>query len=177
MNMGQTLAVYAALCRESVETFIFPGSHEQWNALTDVTDARILAHQLLWAATTPAAHEQAYNISNGDLFRWRWLWPQIAAYFGVEWQGPPADGTLPLEPRMKNAAQRWKTLAAKHELAESNVNQLVSWWHTDSDLGRTLECVNDMTESRVRGFGAFQPTPTSFFDLFDRLRAERLIPA
>ena len=87
MNMGQTLAVYAALCRESGEPFIFPGSHEQWNALTDVTDARILAQQLAWAATTPAAHGQAYNISNGDLFRWRWLWPQIAAHFGVEWQG------------------------------------------------------------------------------------------
>ena len=87
MNMGQTLAVYAALCRESGEPFIFPGSHEQWNALTDVTDARMLAQQLAWAATTPAAQGRAYNISNGDLFRWRWLWPQIAAHFGVQWQG------------------------------------------------------------------------------------------
>jgi nucleoside-diphosphate-sugar epimerase len=177
MNMGQTLAVYAALCRESSEPLIFPGSHEQWNALTDVSDARIVAQQLAWAATTSAAHGQAYNISNGDLFRWRWLWPQIAAYFGVEWQGPPAGGTLQLEPRMNDATQRWKALAAKHELAERDVSQLVSWWHTDGDLGRTLECVNDMTESRVRGFSAFQSTPASFFDLFDRLRAERLIPA
>lgn len=177
MNMGQTLAVYAALCRESNEPFIFPGSHKQWNALTDVSDARIVAQQLAWAATNSVAHGQAYNISNGDLFRWRWLWPQIAAYLGVEWQGPPAVGTLPLEPRMNDAAQRWNALAAKHGLAERNVNQLVSWWHTDGDLGRTLECVNDMTESRVRGFCAFQSTPASFFDLFDRLRAERLIPA
>jgi nucleoside-diphosphate-sugar epimerase len=177
MNMGQTLAVYAALCREDREPFIFPGSLEQWNALTDVSDARIVARQLLWAAATPAAYGHAYNISNGDLFRWRWLWPQIAAYFGVEWQGPPAGGTLPLEPRMTNAAQRWKALAAKHGLTEEDVNQLVSWWHTDGDLGRTLECVNDMTESRERGFSAFQSTPISFFDLFDRLRAERLIPA
>jgi nucleoside-diphosphate-sugar epimerase len=177
MNMGQTLAVYASLCCESGEPFIFPGSHEQWNALTDVTDARILAQQLAWAATTPAAHRQAYNISNGDLFRWRWLWPQIAAYFGVEWQGPPAGGTLPLEPRMNDAAQHWKALAEKHGLVERDVNKLVSWWHTDGDLGRKLECVNDMTESRVRGFSAFQPTPASFFELFDRLRAERLIPA
>lgn len=176
MNMGQTLAVYGSLCRESGEPFIFPGSHEQWNALTDVTDARILAKQLVWAATTPAAHRQAYNTSNGDIFRWRWLWPQLAAYFGVEWQGPPAGGTLPLEPRMEDAAQRWNALAANHELAEPNVDQLVSWWHTDADLGRTLECVNDMTESRLRGFCAFQSTPFSFFELFDRLRGERLIP-
>jgi nucleoside-diphosphate-sugar epimerase len=177
MNMGQTLAVYASLCRESGESFIFPGSHEQWNALTDVTDARMLAQQLAWAATTPAALGKAYNISNGDLFRWRWLWPQIAAYFGVEWQGPPAGRTLPLEPRMNDAAQRWQTLAGKHRLAEPDVNQLVSWWHTDGDLGRMVECVNDMTESRVRGFCAFQSTPSSFFDLFDRLRTERLIPS
>lgn len=88
MNIGQTLAVYASLCRDSGEPFIFPGSSEQWNALTDVTDARILARQLVWAATTPAAQRQAYNITNGDIFRWRWLWPQIAAYFGLEWQGP-----------------------------------------------------------------------------------------
>jgi nucleoside-diphosphate-sugar epimerase len=55
------------LCREKGEPFIFPGSQEQWNALTDVTDARILAQQLSWAATTPAAYGQAYNISNGDI--------------------------------------------------------------------------------------------------------------
>lgn len=177
MNMGQTLAVYGSLCRESGEPFLFPGSHEQWNFLVDVTDARLLAQQLLWAATTPAAHGQAYNISNGDLFRWRWLWPQLAAYFGVAWQAPPAVGMLPLEPRMKDAPKRWKALAAKHRLAEPDVNQLASWWHTDGDLGRTIECVNDMTESRVRGFCGYQPTPASFFDLFDRLRAERLIPA
>lgn len=177
MNIGQTLAVYASLCRENREPFIFPGSREQWNFLTDVTDARILAKQLAWAATTPEARRQAYNISNGDVFRWRWLWPQIASYFGLEWQGPLKDGSLPLEPRMTDAAKRWQALAAKHELAEADVNQLVSWWHTDGDLGRKLECVNDMTESRVRGFCAFQPTPASFFDLFDRLRAEQLIPA
>ncbi len=57
------------------------------------------------------------------------------------------------------------------------VNKLVSWWHTDGDLGRTIECVNDMTQSRLLGFHAYQPTPASFFELFDRLQAERIIPA
>jgi hypothetical protein len=76
---------------------------------------------------------------------------------------------------MHDAAQRWKALAAKHGLAEPDVNQLVSWWHTDGDLGRMVEYVNDMTESRLRGFCAFQSTPASFFHLFDRLRAERQI--
>ena len=134
------------------------------------------AQQLVWAATTPAAQGRAYNISNGDLFRWRWLWPQIAAHFGLQWQGPPTSKTVPLEPRMNDAAQRWKALAAKHGLAEPDVNQLASWWHTDGDLGRTVECVNDMTESRIRGFCEFPSTPASFFDLFNRLRARTADP-
>jgi nucleoside-diphosphate-sugar epimerase len=176
MNMGSTLAVYATLCRERGESFIFPGSKEQWNALTDVTDARLLAEHLEWAATTPAARNQAFNVVNGDVFRWRWLWPQLAAYFGVRWEGPP-EGLAPLEGRMGWAAEAWPKVAAKHGLVERDVNRLVSWWHTDGDLGRTIECVNDMSKSRRLGFVRYQETPASFLDLFARLRAERLIPA
>ena len=123
MNMGSTLAVYATLCRERGEPFIFPGSKEQWNALTDVTDARLLAEHLEWAATTPAARNQAFNIVNGDVFRWRWLWPQLAEYFGVRWEGPP-EGKAPLEPRMAGVAGEWAQLAEKYELAEKDVNRL-----------------------------------------------------
>ena len=42
MNMGVTLAVYAAICRETGRAFRFPGSREQWEAVTDVTDAGLL---------------------------------------------------------------------------------------------------------------------------------------
>jgi nucleoside-diphosphate-sugar epimerase len=176
MNMGSTLAVYATLCREDGEPFVFPGSIEQWNALTDVTDARLLAEHLEWTATTPATRNEAFNVVNGDVFRWRWLWPQIAAYFGVEPVGPP-EGGAPLEGRMGGAAEKWKTIASKYGLAESDVTRLASWWHTDGDLGRRIECVNDMSKSRRFGFTAHQDTAQSFVDLFERMKAERLIPA
>ena len=176
MNMGSTLAVYATLCRERGEAFVFPGSREQWNALTDVTDARLLAEHLEWAATTPAARNQAFNAVNGDVFRWRWLWPQLAEHFGLRWEGPP-EGKAPLEARMSGVAGEWAALAEKYGLVEKDVNRLASWWHTDGDLGRTIECVNDMSKSRRLGFVPYQETPESFFALFARLRAERLIPA
>lgn len=176
MNMGVTLAVYASLCRQSGEPFVFPGSHAQWNALTDVTDARLLAQHLEWAATTPAAADKAFNIVNGDLFRWRWLWPQLASYFGLESQGPPPAARAPLTPKLAAAQEKWAHLADKYGLVEPNLENLASAWHTDGDLGRELECVNDMTRSRERGFHGFQSTPASFFQLFDRLRADHLIP-
>ena len=36
--------------------------------------------------------------------------------------------------------------------------------------------VTDMSKSRKLGFTEYQPTDESFFQLFERLRAERLIP-
>src|SRR5246127_5498300 len=135
MNMGVTLSVYGSICRETRQPFIFPGSQFQWNALTDVTDAGLLATHLEWSATIPQARNQAFNIVNGDVFRWRWLWPQLAAYFGVE-AAPPPDPIAPPEPRMKNIAPVWQQLAERHNLTEPNIDKLASWWHTDGDLGR-----------------------------------------
>ncbi len=175
MNMAVTLAVYASICRHAAQPFVFPGSQFQWNALTDVTDARILAHHLEWAATTPAAHNLAFNIVNGEIFRWRWLWPQLAAYFGIEAVGPSAIPAT-LEARMRDAAPIWNEIAAKHGLAENQVDKLASWWHTDADLGREVECVNDMARSRKAGFTEYQQTLPSFTDVFDRLRQENIIP-
>ena len=94
MNMGVTLSVYGSICRETRQPFIFPGSQLQWNALTDVTDAGLLATHLEWSATVPQARNQAFNTVNGDIFRWRWLWPQLAAYFGVEPRGHPTRHRL-----------------------------------------------------------------------------------
>ena len=60
---------------------------------------------------------------------------------------------------------------------ERDIDKLASWWHTDSDLGRELESVNDMTKSRLFGFNLYQDSRASFFELFDRLRREKIIPA
>jgi len=175
MNLGTTLAVYASICKETGRPFQFPGSEAQWKGLSDVTDARMLAKQLAWAADTDAASNEAFNIVNGDVFRWSWLWPKLAEWFGVEAAG--FNGTVqPLEAAMANDADTWRAIAAKYDLAEADLGRLASAWHTDLDLGRPLEVMTDMANSRRLGFSAYQATDDAFFDLFARLRAERLIP-
>lgn len=175
MNLGTTLAVYASLCKETGRPFRWPGSGAQWSGLSDVTDARMLARQLLWAAETEAAHNQAFNVVNGDVFRWSRLWGQIADWFGVEAAG--FDGTVhPLQEELAGDGAAWKSLANRHGLTEPNLARLASAWHTDLDLSRPIEVVTDMARSRRLGFSAYQSTEDSFFDLFSRLRQERLIP-
>ncbi len=175
MNMGTTLAAYATLCRETGRPFTFPGSATQWTGLTDMTDAGQLARHLLWATETAAAHDQAFNIVNGDVFRWQWMWGRIADWFGIE--AAPFDGIVrPLESQMAADAATWRAIAEREGLAEPDLARLASPWHTDADLGRPIEVVTDMSKSRRLGFTAYRPTDDAFFALFERLRADRLIP-
>nr|WP_035873688.1 SDR family oxidoreductase [Cryobacterium sp. MLB-32] len=176
MNMGLTLAVQATISREFDRPFIFPGSETQWNGVTDMTDAGLLAEQMVWAGTTPGVENQAYNIVNGDVFRWRSLWPRIAAYFGVEPEGYIGE-PRPLEVQMAGAAEEWQAIALRYDLVEPDSTRLASWWHTDGDLGRNIEVITDMSKSREAGFLAYRRTERAFMELFNRLRAERLIPA
>ena len=175
MNMGTTLAVYATICRETGRPFCFPGSPTQWAGLTDMTDARLLAWHLEWAATTPAAANQAFNVVDGDVFRWSWMWARIADWFGLE--PAPFDGEMrPLEAQMAADAPLWRKIASRHGLVEPDLDRLASAWHTDADLGRPIEVVTDMSKSRKLGFTAYQATDDAFFDLFEELRRDRLIP-
>jgi nucleoside-diphosphate-sugar epimerase len=175
MNMGVTLAVYAAICRETGRMFRFPGSREQWEAVTDVTDAGLLADHLVWASTTPAAANQALNIVNGDVFRWRRMWPRLAAALDVEPIGFE-DEPAPLEQQMADAGDVWPEIVRRHNLRDLDVGRLASWWHTDADLGRTIETFTDMGRSRRLGFTGVQDSESSFTALFARLREERIVP-
>ncbi len=175
MNMGVTLAVYASLCRASGTAMIFPGSSAQWHGLSDMTDARILAKHLVWASTTSAARNQDFNIVNGDVFRWSWMWSRLADFFGVPVAPFDGKGVL-LEQQLQGREADWASIATKHKLLEPDMHKLVSAWHTDADLGRPIEVVTDMSKSRKLGFLAYQATDDSFFDLFERLRSEHIIP-
>jgi len=178
MNMGLTIAVQAALVKELDLDFVFPGSQQQWDGLTDVTDAGVLAEQMVWASTDPAGADEAFNVVNGDVFRWRRMWPRLAAQLGVD----PArvvgyeDAPRPLEQQMAPHEHAWAGIAERHGLVEPDVARLASWWHTDADLGRPMEVVTDTGKARAAGFTGNRRTEQAFAELFERYRAARLVP-
>jgi nucleoside-diphosphate-sugar epimerase len=175
MNIASTLGAYAALCRETGRTFRFPGSAQQWHGLTDMTDAGQLAEQMLWAATTPAARDEPFNVVNGDVFRWRWMWPRLAELLDVTPEGFDGD-PAPLEGQMAGMEAAWERLAEREGLRETRLDHVASAWHTDGDLGRDIECVTDMSKARLAGFTGYVRTLDSFARAFEVLREERVIP-
>ncbi len=175
MNMGVTLAVYGAICRATDEPFVFPGSPQQYNGITDLTDARLLGRHAVWSATEPRARNQAFNTTNGDVFRWRQLWQRVAAGLGVQPGDYPGHPT-PLEQRLGHADEVWARLVERYDLQPYRASDLASWWHTDADLGREMETFADMSKSRSMGFLDYQDSEQSFLDLFATLREHRIIP-
>ncbi len=175
MNMGVTLALYGSICHATGEPFVYPGTPQQLNGVTDITDARLLGRHALWAATEPRAANQAFNTVNGDVFRWRQMWPLLAADLGAEAGEYPGHPT-PLQDRMGHADDVWASLVSAHGLEPYKATDLASWWHTDADLGREVETFADMSKSRLLGFLDYQPSVNSFLDLFEQLRVARIIP-
>jgi nucleoside-diphosphate-sugar epimerase len=176
MNLGVTLAVYAVICRETGAPFVFPGSRFLWSALSQITDAGLLARHLAWAAVTPGARNQAFNVANDDLFRWRRLWPLLAGELGVEPAPPPEQQPRRLSDAMRDAGALWPSIIARHGLRPFDVASLAAWWHVDSDLGREFESLADISKSRRLGFAGHAESRASFTTLFERLRRERVIP-
>lgn len=174
MNIGATLATYATICKARGEPMHFPGSPVAWAGLNDITDARILARQIAWAGTEPDAANEAFNAVNGDVFRWNRLWRVIGDYFGVAADYPGQANAL--ADRMKDMGPEWDRIVASNGLQPLPLSSLASAWHTDLDLGRPMECVHSMAKSRALGFNDLQDSEQSFIDVFDRLRAERIIP-
>lgn len=175
MNLGTSLAVYASLCKETGRPFVFPGSPQQHAGLVDVTDARLLAAHLLWEATTSAAADKAFNVVNGDVFRWRKMWERIAAWFNLK-TAPYPGVPSPLAAMLADAGPEWDRIVISRSLKAIPLERLAPWWHVDADLGRTQETCADMGRSRELGFLDCRPSWSSFADLFDRLRRERIIP-
>ena len=175
MNMGNTLAAFGTLCKATGRPFHFPGSEKQWSGLVDMTDAELLADHLRWAANTPSVRNEAYNVVNGDVFRWSWMWERLASFFDIP-AVPFSGAPLPLEEQLKDAAPIWRELAGQHGLVEADLAKVASPWHTDADLGRPLEVVADMSKSRRNGFLEYRATDDSFLALFGRLRDARVIP-
>jgi nucleoside-diphosphate-sugar epimerase len=117
MSLLPTIAVYGSLCKELGLQMRFPGSYAAYTAPMEVCNADVLAEAMVFLSTTPAAENQAYNINNGDYFRWEQVWPRLADWFGCKPGEPLKVGDL--TEVIGEYKDVWEGLVQKHELQVS----------------------------------------------------------
>ncbi len=148
MNLGNLIGVYGTLCRELGVAMQFSGSEAAYNTLVNICDANMLGKAVLWAAEQEK--DGAYNITNGDQFRWKHVWPKLAAWFGLE-VGEPQP--ISLQNRLNEAsADIWQQLAVREGLAEQNISQIALGSFGDFIFHVQQDAVFDVTKARQAGF-------------------------
>lgn len=174
MNLTMVLAVYATITKELGLPLRFPGKPGAYHTLLEMTDAGMLARATAWAATEPRSANQAFNINNGDLFRWSEMWPKIAEYFELE-VGPPLP--MSLQEVMADKAPIWDAIVRRHGLAPHTYADVSSWAFGDGVFSWDYDLIADGSKARRYGFHEFVETESMFRTVFDDFRARAVIPA
>ena len=173
MNLAMVIAVYAAMCKELGLPLRFPGKPGAWDKLLEMTDAGLLARATVWAATEPRCANQAFNINNGDLFRWNELWPKIAGWFGLE-TAPPLP--MSLDTVMADKEPLWNAMVERHGLQRIPYARVSSWKFGDFVFSWDYDLFADGSKARRFGFHEYVETEAMFKSLFEDFRQRRIIP-
>lgn len=172
-NVVTVVGAYAAICRELDVPLDFPGPPGAFTSLTEITDGSHLARAMLWMATEPRCANQAFNITNGDLFRWQHVWPRLAEHFAM-----PVGCVRPLRLAawMADKAPVWGRIVARHGLVPTPFEDIALWPFGDFVLGQAFDVISDVTKARRFGFHEVIDSETYLLEALARYRAARLLP-
>ncbi|TPG49917.1 SDR family oxidoreductase [Roseomonas nepalensis] len=174
MNLLSAIGAYAAISRAMGLPLVFPGRGDR---VTEVTDARLLASAMAWAAEAPAARDRIFNVTNGDVLTWRGLFPVVARVFGME-EGAPHP--MPLPVLMADKEPIWQSIVREHGLVPHTLAQLVgnSWQFADFAFSRDDQAASLVSTIRIRqaGFGECIDTAEMLEWWLRELQRRRILP-
>ncbi|KAE9603620.1 hypothetical protein Lal_00001840 [Lupinus albus] len=175
MNLIGTLSVYAAICKHEGAPLRFPGSKVAWECYSTISDADLIAEQHIWAAVDPYARNEAFNISNGDVFKWKHMWQVLAEQFGIEDYGFEEGSNLKLSELMKNKGSVWDEIVKENNLLPTKLEEVGDWWFSDIVLSGEPG-LDSMNKSKEHGFLGFRNSKNSFITWIDKTKSYKIVP-
>ncbi len=174
LNMTMIVGVFCAISRELGIPLRFPGGEP---AIYEVCDAAIAARAIAWAATSPNAHNQIFNIANGDHFQWPYIWPLFADIFKMPHALPHA---ISLGQVMLDKGPVWERIVKKHGLHPHLYSELVPSWDFGDFALRYGRPPNPTLMSTVKirqaGFHDCVDTEQMFTEQLHLLQAQKVLP-
>jgi nucleoside-diphosphate-sugar epimerase len=172
-NAPAVVGAYAAICRELGVPLDFPGTEACYRAIAEVTDARQLARGMLFLATSPKADNAAFNVTNGDVYRWCNLWPRLAQAFEM-----PCGQvrTLNLAQWMADKEPVWQRIIKRHGLEARPLSSIALWPFGDFQLRQNQDTMSSMTKIRAVGFHEVVDTEAMYLSQIAQYRAAKILP-
>lgn len=179
MNPVAAIGAYAALCRELGRPFAFPGEP---GAIWELVDTGLLADALEWAATSPAAANQVFNITNGDVLVPAHAWSHIADQLGLSTAGQPPTSLAAFFAEVEVQAA-WTRLSKRHGLGIVTLPELLGESHHYADLllgariaDKSVPVLLSTIKIRQAGFAACRDSLESLLYQLGRMIENRLLP-
>jgi nucleoside-diphosphate-sugar epimerase len=177
MDLIPPLGVYAAILREQGRALDYPGGAAR---VAQAVDVDLLARAIAWSGEAEAARNEAFNVTNGDVFTWENIWPAIAHALGLT---PGKAVPLSLVKESLNWVAPWDELRRKHNLAAPALKEFVglSFQYADYSMryGQTQSgppsIVSTVKINRA-GFTEMMDTEDMFRKWFAEAREQRLLP-
>ncbi len=177
MNLPPVIGIYAAIRRELGLPLAFPGG-ALW--VWEAADVRLVGAALCWAANEPRARGETYNLTNGEVFSFRDMWPALAATFGME-TGP--DESICLAQYIPDRAEVWARVVQKHDLRAIPLAALLGESHFYADMCFAYGAVESpppiyvsTVKIRQDGFNMVWNTEESFCYWLRDLMTRRILP-
>lgn len=101
------------------------------------------------------------------------MWPKIANYFEME-VAPPLH--MSLQTIMSDKDSIWESIQQKYELEKHSYENVSSWVFGDFVFSWDYDFFSDGSKARRFGFHENIETETMFFDQFDELKRQKVIP-
>ena len=174
MNPLMVIGAYASISRALGLPLRFPGDPSAYRRVYQATDARLLGQAARWALTDPRAANQAFNITNGDFFRWEQVWQCVAESFHMPLASPQQ---ISLEQFMSDKADLWRQLAKEHNLVTSELSDLVNGSFGDYIFNCDWDVMASTIKARKHGFDFCLDSEEMFSRLLSEMADARLIPA
>lgn len=189
MNSALTYALYILTCKQLGEKPNMPTNQIYWDGYDDCSYAPLVADLTFFASTNRACANQAFNAVNGDYFCWKWMWPRLTAFFGVEtsseyqFEKPGMNPGVPhLEVSLnewatKDRKQAWDQLCDAAGCPEAKASwEAGTWQYQDWVFGRTWSATVSMSKARRFGYTGYIDSYDAFVEVFQRMRQLKQIP-
>jgi len=173
MNIALVVGVFAEISRVLGIPLRFPGTERAYRQLVQFTDAGLLARASHWAAITPQAGGEAFNVTNGDVFRWERMWEDVGSHLGLEAASPVP---LTLTRHMADKGPLWRELAERHGLVEPDIARLVGWGFGDFIFHTETDVISDVNKIYRFGFSERMDSTASLTGALARLQERKALP-
>ena len=137
------------------------------------TDAGLLARASAWAAMTEKAGGEAFNVTNGDTFRWERMWRDAANHLGLDTAEPVP---LTLARHMADKQPVWHRIAERHGLVEPDLERVVGWGFGDFIFHTETDVISDVNKINRFGFTERLDSTASLLGALDTLKRRRVLP-